>query len=172
MTNHPTRPYHQSASQSERERILRNDTFQSRAQAEADEIRGRFSQIEKSNVVGATPTPPYPAGPNWSVDPVPPEPPLGVPIDTHEPVGEFREVEASLGSATSAPSVADLGGATTQASVGQSELVASPADLAGATASASDVDPSLTSDVEAPSPVSSPSGVEPPAIQTPKLRRR
>jgi hypothetical protein len=94
------RPYHQNADQREREQILRNDlranTFAGRAQAEADDVRGRWAQINKSDVVGATPTPQYPAGPNWSVDPTGVEPPLGFDVNQIEAVGEYREVQASI----------------------------------------------------------------------------
>jgi hypothetical protein len=73
------RPYRIDATQKEKEAILKNDqrvasTFQSRAIAESDDVRGRWAEINKSNVVGATPTPQYPAGPNWSVDPTGIEP--------------------------------------------------------------------------------------------------
>jgi hypothetical protein len=91
------RPYHQNSDQREREAILRNDranTFAGRAQAEADDVRGRWTQINKSDVVGATPTPQYPAEPNWSVDPTGVEPPLGIDVNTVEPCGEKFEIEA------------------------------------------------------------------------------
>jgi hypothetical protein len=51
------------------------------------------------HVVGSTAVPRYPAGPNWSADPVGLEPPTGTAIDQMEPVGEPHEVAASLGEA-------------------------------------------------------------------------
>ena len=56
----------------ENERKLREQrgtTFSQFAQAEADQVQGRFAAHEKSNVVGSAPIPAYPAGPNWSTDP-------------------------------------------------------------------------------------------------------
>jgi hypothetical protein len=48
-------------------------------------------------VIGTTPTPAsaYPAGPNWCVDLVGSEEPLGYSIEDHEPVGTAQEIEAS-----------------------------------------------------------------------------
>jgi hypothetical protein len=94
------RPYHQSADQREREAILRNNranTFAGRAQAEADEIQGRWAQEHKAAVIGTGPVE-YPRLPenSWTHDPVPPEGPLGVSVEDHEPVGEPEEVRASL----------------------------------------------------------------------------
>jgi hypothetical protein len=160
------RPYHQSADQREREAILRNDranTFAGRAQAEADDVRGRWAQINKFDVVGATPTPQYPAGPNWSVDPTGLEPPLGIDVNAVEPCGEKFEIDAMATSATgshqpaSAPRHDERG------------FVGSP--LAGAKANASVDDPSRTGGAEAPTAVAllSADG-EPPAIN-PKPRR-
>jgi hypothetical protein len=98
-----TRPYHQSADQRERERLLRNDranTFAGRAQAEADEIQGRWAQEHKATVIGTSDAtaqyPKLPSGP-WA-DPVqiPPEPALGFSVEDHEPVGTIPEVQASI----------------------------------------------------------------------------
>src|SRR5215472_17188854 len=64
-------------------------TFQSRAISEADEVRGRFAQINKSDVVGSTPTPEYPRLPDaspWHHDPVPAEECLGIDVNALEPV--------------------------------------------------------------------------------------
>jgi hypothetical protein len=99
MTNDVTRSYRNDTSQRERAELLRNDlranTFAGRAQAEADEIQGRWAQEHKATVIGAGPVQ-YPmAAPNWSVDPVGPEPSLGFSVDQHEAVGEYREVQAS-----------------------------------------------------------------------------
>jgi hypothetical protein len=62
---------------------------------------GRFAVSDQPprHVVGSTPAPRYPAGPNWSADPTGVEPPLGVPIDQMEPVGEAFEVAKSLAEA-------------------------------------------------------------------------
>jgi hypothetical protein len=95
--------YRNTSTQAERAEALQNDkavqranTFAGRAQAEADDVRGRWAEINKSNVVGATPTPQYSAGPNWSVDPTGIEPPLNIDVNAVEPCGEKFEVEASL----------------------------------------------------------------------------
>jgi hypothetical protein len=91
------RPVRTDITMKEKEAVLRNDlranTFAGRAQAEADDVRGRWAEINKSNVVGATPTPQYPAGPNWSVDPTGVEPPLGIDVNAVEPCGEKFEIE-------------------------------------------------------------------------------
>jgi hypothetical protein len=155
MTTDVTRSYRNEATQ--RERVLRNDqrhTFQSRAIAENDDVRGRWAEINKSNVVGATSTPQYPAGPNWSVDPTGVEPPLGIDVNAVEPCGEKFEIEA-------------LGDVTT---VFDGQSVALP--LAGATVPASVDDPSRTGGAEAPKAVlASPADGEPPAIPTHQKRR-
>jgi len=109
-----TKPFHVDASMDEKlaelfnEQKVRNaqrrsenaTTFSSFAQAEADEPRGRFSQIENSNVVGATPLPEYPAGPSWSADATGVEPPLGYRIDEQAACGEPWEIQKSLASAS------------------------------------------------------------------------
>jgi hypothetical protein len=85
--------------QLDNERRLRNQasTFSQFAQSEAAEARGRFTANEKSTVVGSTPTPAsaYPAGPNWTCDPVGPEPSLGYSVEDHEPAGQPHELRAS-----------------------------------------------------------------------------
>jgi hypothetical protein len=92
-----TRPYHQNSGQRERERLLRNDranTFAGRAQAEADEIQGRWAQEHKAAVIGTGPVQ-YPRLPesSWVNDPVPPEEPLGLDVNAVEPCGEKFEIE-------------------------------------------------------------------------------
>jgi hypothetical protein len=89
--------------QAERKAVLDNDrkvregaTFLDHARAEASEPRGRFSATNKETVVGSMPTVNYPAAPNWSPDPVPPEPSLGVEVDAQEAVGTPQEIEASI----------------------------------------------------------------------------
>jgi hypothetical protein len=64
--------------------------------SEANQPSGRFAATGKATVVGATPAPTYPAGPNWASDPVPPEPALGFEIDAIEAVGTEQEIEASI----------------------------------------------------------------------------
>jgi hypothetical protein len=149
MVNHPS-PMTDATAQEKLEALfneqkLRNaqrkdaSTFQSRAQAEADEVRGRFAQIEKADVVGTAATVQYPRLPenSWVNDPVPPEGPLGFSVDAHEAVGEVFELEASLGAATVTPSVADLRDVTTtEASIGcdldpQSAVASPSSHLAG-----------------------------------------
>jgi hypothetical protein len=79
--------------QTERREVLLNDTMLSRAQSERQlENQGRFAATNKSTVVGSTPGPAYPAGPNWANDPTGVEPPLGVDINELEPVGTAAEI--------------------------------------------------------------------------------
>jgi hypothetical protein len=90
--------------QAERKEVLENDrkvreqatTMHQFAISEASEPRGRFSATNKETVVGSMPVVNYPAAPNWSPDPVPPEPALGFEIDTVEVVGTPQEIEASI----------------------------------------------------------------------------
>src|SRR5437588_10372616 len=90
-----TKPFNNNASMREKEQVLR-DTMHNRAQAKANEIRGRFAAHERSNIVGSTPSVvEYPAGPNWACDPVPQEPSLGFSVEDHEAVGEAHELLAS-----------------------------------------------------------------------------
>jgi hypothetical protein len=66
-------------------RDVSRQTLLGRAQAlEAlDLAGGRFGQLAKSTIVGATPTPAYGASPQWSIDQglVPDEPPIGIDIE-------------------------------------------------------------------------------------------
>jgi hypothetical protein len=94
------RPYHQNSDQREREAVMRNDranTFAGRASAEADEIQGRWAQEHKATVIGTGPVE-YPRLPenSWTNDPTGVEPPLNYSVEAHEPVGEYREVQASI----------------------------------------------------------------------------
>jgi hypothetical protein len=96
--------------QDEKRAILKNDarvreqgkergsTFAQFAESEATEIHGRFAGREKSVVVGSQPNAGavYPAGPTWSQDVAPPEPPLGVDVNAVDAVGTFSEVQQSL----------------------------------------------------------------------------
>jgi hypothetical protein len=96
MTAEPER----EVSQDEKRAVLANDisvrqqqkpTFHSFAQAEADTPRGRFTTVEKATVIGVGP-PSYPKGPDWTVDPVGPEPNLGFDVNAMQPTGEAFEV--------------------------------------------------------------------------------
>jgi hypothetical protein len=145
MSDATHRPYRQDATQREREEVLRNDqranTFAGRAISEADDVRGRWAEINKSNVVGATPTVDYPRLPSgpWA-DPVqvPPEPSLGFSVEDHEPVGTIQEIEASLGEQSAsllAQGDAVVVSASSAAAVAPSEsFLASPHDVERAAA--------------------------------------
>jgi hypothetical protein len=86
-------------------------TFAQFGESEANEIEGRHAK--PATVVGSTPIPHpppcwgSPCPPQW-VDPVPQEPPLGVDVHAHEPVGEFFEVEKSLGGAATEASSSNM----------------------------------------------------------------
>jgi hypothetical protein len=99
------RPVRTDITMKEKEAVLRNDqrvasTFQSRAQAEADDVRGRWAQEHKATVIGTSDAtaqyPKLPSGP-WA-DPVqiPPEEPLGYDISEAPIVGEPHEIAASI----------------------------------------------------------------------------
>jgi hypothetical protein len=64
-----------------------------------DESGGRFAQINKQNISGSKPTVEYNAGPNWSRDPVPPEPTIDC-TDCGDTfgiaLGEFHEQHSQL----------------------------------------------------------------------------
>jgi hypothetical protein len=125
MTENPGQLFRNDASQRERERILRNDTFQSRAQAEADEIQGRFAQEHKATVIGTGPVQ-YPmAAPNWSADPVGVEPPLGQDVNAQEPVGEAFEIANLTGATVRASDATPSHAGDAEAP----ELAASPASV-------------------------------------------
>jgi hypothetical protein len=94
ITTH--RPYRVDATQKEKAAILKNDervrsgsTFLDHTHSEEG---GRYAK--PTNVIGSTPTPQYPAGPNWSVDPTGVEPPLVIDVNAVEPCGEKFEIEA------------------------------------------------------------------------------
>jgi hypothetical protein len=156
----PGQLFNNTSSQAERERELRNEqrvrghTFQSRAIAEADDIRGRWRETHKASVVGSDSAVHYPmAAPNWSVDPTGVEPPVGYDINEVPVVGEPHEIQASLGDVLE----------------GGPQPVASPGPGQPATTS---VDPSRGG-AEAPSAaLVSPRRREPPANPNPKPRTR
>jgi len=84
----------EDASQAERREVLRNDTYLSRAKADADLAAGggRFAKEVATRVVGVPRYPTLPATSPWAGDPVPDEPPLGYSIDEMPIVGEPHEV--------------------------------------------------------------------------------
>jgi len=80
------KPFHNTTTQSERRETLENDqrvqrdTLQFRTSADLGlENTGRYAK--PFAVTGQTPTPQYPAGPNWAPDPVGVEPPLGIDVN-------------------------------------------------------------------------------------------
>jgi hypothetical protein len=73
-------------------------TYFDRARAEAEQearSAGRFKAEVASTVVGVPSYPPQPEGSPFHSDPVPQEPPTGVDINEHEPVGTAAEIERS-----------------------------------------------------------------------------
>ena len=97
--------YRNTTPQADRLSTLLNDkrvqkdasTFSQFANSDANQDAGRFEQINKSTVVGATPVPEYPRLPenSWTNDPTGVEPPLGF-VDETPIVGEVGEVQASI----------------------------------------------------------------------------
>jgi hypothetical protein len=90
--------FRNDSDQKERRAILKNDTFHTRASAEADlENQGRFAKA--SSVTASSSAVHYPrvlSGP-WADQPGPgPEPPYGEDISSPPIVGEYAEVQASL----------------------------------------------------------------------------
>jgi hypothetical protein len=141
MANHPTQTNASAADKLEalfNEQKLRNaerrskdaSTMHERAQAEADDVRGRFAQIEKSSVVGSKPTPEYPAGPAWTHDPTGIEPCLGFDINEVPIVGEPHEIQRSLELGPAAPPIAGRPGRRVESIPSRS--LTSPTSLAGA----------------------------------------
>ena len=61
-----------------------------------DEAGGRWQKQAPTQVSGKDPATLYPTGPNWSVDPTGPEPPLNQDVNAMEPCGQPWEIEASL----------------------------------------------------------------------------
>src|SRR5215469_2553407 len=93
-------PFNNSSPQSVRRAVLKNEreasTYHQFATGQADPVRDRFEEINKSSVTGTIQAQRYPKGADWCVDSVGVEPPLGVAIDQMEPVGEPHETAASL----------------------------------------------------------------------------
>jgi hypothetical protein len=101
MTENPGQLFRNDTSQKERAEVLRNDrrnqTLHGRASSDLDlENSGRFAKPHAVIGVDAPDYPKLPASSPWHHDPVPPEEPIGVSIDAHEPVGEIGEIQASL----------------------------------------------------------------------------
>jgi len=69
-------------------------TYHQFATGEADPVRDRFEEINRSSVTGTTPAQRYPKGPDWCVDPTSVEPPLGFSVGEMIPVGEPHEIAA------------------------------------------------------------------------------
>jgi hypothetical protein len=94
-----SQPFNNNATPAERLQVHKDTeppaTFFGFAQAEADTPRGRFTSIEKATVIGVGP-PSYPKGPDWTVDPVGPEPSLNFDVNQMPPTGEAFEVRRSL----------------------------------------------------------------------------
>ena len=102
--------------QAERKRIITDEaranklaaTLHGRAQAEADNVRGRFAPHEQSTITGADPSVQYPALPpsSWSnqlAQATPAEPSLGFSVEEAPIVGEWFEVQASLDAQNDGP---------------------------------------------------------------------
>ena len=130
--------YQNKSSQAEREQVLRNDarvrsgsTFLDHTHSEEG---GRFAKPQ--TIIGSDAVVQYPmAAPNWSVDPVGTEPPLGFDVNQIEAVGEKFEIEASCGDSEasarfSCASSPQQGDATEVSLEGMPQL-ASPTPLAG-----------------------------------------
>jgi hypothetical protein len=114
-TSNASRPYSNDTSQEVREEVLRNDerarkpysprkvyedeptTFAQFARSQANEVGGRFRDVEKATVVGVEPTPPDLPAPDWANDPTGIEPPLGYRVDEQEACGQPFEIERSFG---------------------------------------------------------------------------
>jgi hypothetical protein len=79
----------------EKRAVLKNDRASTYLAHTHAEEGGRFAK--PVNVIGETPVPQYPAGPNWAHDPSGVEPVLDYSIDALEPVGTAQEIQKSLG---------------------------------------------------------------------------
>ena len=92
-----THEFTNQASQSERREVLRNDSYLSRAQADADlTSQGRFKRETATRVTGVPAYPSLPASSPWSSGfDQNLEPPFGVDVEAHEPVGTAKEQEQS-----------------------------------------------------------------------------
>jgi len=104
--------YHNETSQRERREALRNDTYLSRAQGNADSpVGGRYAKELATQVVGVPRYPMLPSTSPWSHDATGDEPSLGYSIDEAPVVGEPHElggsaaVSASEGPLLPSPSI-------------------------------------------------------------------
>ncbi len=69
--------------------LLRNSYF-GRGLVDADAPGGQFARVTERTVIGASPSA-QTAAPNWSRDPVPPEPPLGIDVEAVPDLGFPQE---------------------------------------------------------------------------------
>ena len=113
------------STQAERRRLLTNDRPQTSSLLDHVEPEGggRFAELArrdagKPTVVGATPSVQYPAGPGWTRDEVPQEPPLGFCVNDLEPTGEPFEVERSLTKLAASPGAPSVSSSTASVETG------------------------------------------------------
>jgi hypothetical protein len=87
-------------------RQQQGSTFHTFAQADAAQPRGRFTEVNSTQVVAAQPVPTYPAAatPWQGPDPVGPEPALGFSVDDLEPSTASPPVEGQAGDLPDDPS--------------------------------------------------------------------
>jgi hypothetical protein len=75
--------------------MSRPSTYQELAQADANEVGGRFKKQLETRVTGVPEYPKQSANSPWSHDPVPNEPPLGYSIDALGGAGTTNEKETT-----------------------------------------------------------------------------
>ncbi len=132
------KPFINNATMREKAAILKNDvrvnTLQGRAIAELEMTeRGRFAR--QANVTAAESAPvAFPAAP-WTRTSVPDEPPLGVDINAHEPVGEHFEVRTRPTVGSSPQAVGDSASEEADAGRGVAEATSKPQSIGSATTS-------------------------------------
>jgi hypothetical protein len=88
-----SRKWRLTAEQRYRQGQTRN-TYLSHAGDVELELGGRFAKLTPTTITGSEPIAKYPkleSGP-WAKDESPPEPPLGIDVNTQEPVGEVHEL--------------------------------------------------------------------------------
>jgi hypothetical protein len=92
-----TRHYHNEATQAEKREVLR-DTLLARAQSDADlTSQGRFKREITTRVTGVPSYPQLPPSSPWANGfDQNLEPPFGVDVEAHAPVGTHAEIEASI----------------------------------------------------------------------------
>jgi hypothetical protein len=75
----------------------RSSTYLDHALADAENIGGRFGRIRTGPlIVGATPTPNYPAASHYQGADNAPAEPIGIDVSAVEPVGTAAEIAASM----------------------------------------------------------------------------